>query len=71
MKEKFVCWTRRATRDEAGQSLIILVVAFFALLVIIGLAVDLGLIREHHEAVSITYVLRFCVVGRCPPNCPP
>jgi hypothetical protein len=44
MREKLGRWMcHRTTRDEAGQSLIILVVAFFALLVIIGLAVDLGL----------------------------
>jgi hypothetical protein len=33
----------RGRRSEAGQSLIILVVAFFALIAIIGLAIDLGL----------------------------
>lgn len=43
MWQKMKRWTRRVTRDEAGQSLIIMVVAFFALLVIIGLAIDLGL----------------------------
>jgi hypothetical protein len=34
---------RRAKRDQAGQSIVILAAAFVALLVIIGLAIDLGL----------------------------
>jgi len=34
---------RRISRDEAGQSIIIIAVAFVGLLVIIGLAIDLGL----------------------------
>jgi len=35
--------TARITRGEAGQSLIIIAAAFLALLIIIGLAIDLGL----------------------------
>jgi hypothetical protein len=34
---------KRAQREQTGQSLVIIVVAFFALLVIVGLAIDLGL----------------------------
>ena len=43
MWQKMGRWTRRVTKDEAGQSIIILTVAFVALLVIVGLAIDLGL----------------------------
>jgi hypothetical protein len=37
-------WIHRATHGEGGQSLLIVAFAFVALLVIIGLAVDLGLV---------------------------
>jgi hypothetical protein len=43
MWHRFKRWVGRVTRDEAGQSIFIIAAAFVALLVIIGLAIDLGL----------------------------
>ncbi len=36
-------WIRKVAHDEAGQSLVIIAGAFIALMVIVGLAIDLGL----------------------------
>ena len=43
MWHKIRRWTRHAIKDEAGQSVFIMALAFVVLLVIIGLAIDLGL----------------------------
>ncbi len=43
MRTMFRRWTSRVAREQAGQSLLIIAVAFVGLLVIIGLAIDLGL----------------------------
>ena len=43
MRTVFRRWTGRIARDQTGQSLLIIAGAFVGLLVIIGLAIDLGL----------------------------
>jgi hypothetical protein len=44
MWHKVKRWTRQVIREQAGQSLLIMALAFVSLLVIIGLAIDLGLV---------------------------
>ena len=45
-------WTRRVTKDESGQSILIMAVAFIALLLIIGLAIDLGMMYIERVKLS-------------------